>query len=67
MFKQFLNVVAGADFYLVTSFIIFFLFFVAVSLWLLKVDKKYIERSKRVPFTDEELNTTNNTVSHEKV
>jgi hypothetical protein len=53
MFKQFLKVVEGADFYMVTSFLIFLLFFIAVSIWLLKVDNSYIERSKRVPLNDE--------------
>jgi cbb3-type cytochrome oxidase subunit 3 len=54
MFKQFLKVIVGADFYMVTSFLIFLLFFIAVSVWLLRVDKGYIERSKMVPFNDGE-------------
>ncbi|MDL5045472.1 hypothetical protein QQ054_05380 [Oscillatoria amoena NRMC-F 0135] len=53
MFKQFLKVVEGADFYMVTSFLIFLVFFIAVTVWLLRVDKDYIERSKRVPLNDE--------------
>lgn len=53
MFKQFLKVVEGADFYMVTSFLIFLMFFIAVTVWLLRVDKDYIERSKRVPLNDE--------------
>lgn len=56
MFKQFLKVVEGADFYMVTSFLIFLLFFIAVSVWLLKVDKGYIERAKQVPLNDEKEN-----------
>ncbi len=53
MFKQFLKVVEGADFYMVTSFLIFLVFFIAVTIWLLRVDKDYIERSKRVPLNDD--------------
>lgn len=52
MFKQFLKVVEGADVYLVTSFLIFLFFFIAVSVWLLQVDKSYIERAKQVPLND---------------
>lgn len=54
MFKQFLKVVEGADFYMVTSFLIFLLFFIAVSVWLMRVDNDYIERSKRVPLNDKD-------------
>lgn len=53
MFKQFLKVVEGADFYMVTSFLIFLVFFIAVAIWLIKVDKDYIERSKQVPLNDD--------------
>lgn len=53
MFKQFLKVVEGADFYMVTSFLIFLMFFIAVTVWLLRADKDYLERSKRVPLNDE--------------
>lgn len=56
MFKQFLKVVEGADFYMVTSFLIFLVFFIAVTIWLLRADKDYIERSKRVPLNDEGVN-----------
>jgi cbb3-type cytochrome oxidase subunit 3 len=59
MFKQFLKVVEGADLYMVTSFLIFLLFFIAVLVWLVKVDKGYLERSKRVPLNDDE-NFNNN-------
>lgn len=53
MFKQFLKVVEGADFYMVTSFLIFLFFFIAVSVWLATADKNYLERSKMVPLNDE--------------
>lgn len=52
MFKQFLKVVEGADFFLITSFLIFLVFFILVTIWLLKVDKSYIERAKQVPLND---------------
>ncbi len=52
MFKQFLKVVEGADFFMIISFMIFLAFFIAVSVWLLRVDKDYIERSKRVPLNE---------------
>jgi cbb3-type cytochrome oxidase subunit 3 len=52
MFKQFLKVVEGADFFMVTSFLIFLAFFIVVAIWLLKVDKNYIEKAKQVPLND---------------
>ena len=52
MFKQFLKVVEGADFFMITSFMIFLVFFIVVAIWLLKVDKSYIELAKQVPLND---------------
>lgn len=60
MFKQFLKVVEGADFFLITSFMIFLVFFIAVAIWLLKVDKSYIERAKQVPLNDADTPIDNN-------
>lgn len=52
MFKQFLKEVVGADVFMVTSFLIFLVFFIAVAVWLVKADKNYLERAKQVPLND---------------
>lgn len=59
MFKQFLKVVEGADIFMITSFLIFLAFFILVALWLMRVDKSYIERAKQVPLNDVDTNPKN--------
>ncbi|WP_185155606.1 hypothetical protein [Rudanella paleaurantiibacter] len=52
MFKQFISKMPGADVYLVTSFMIFLVFFVLVGLYLFFIDRKHIERISRLPLED---------------
>lgn len=52
MFRQFISKLPGADVYLVGSFITFMAFFVVVSLYLLVVDKKYIQQMGQMPLDD---------------
>lgn len=52
MFKQFISAIPGADAYMVSSFLIFFLFFVLVGLYLLLADKKHLERISRLPLDE---------------
>ncbi|MCU0355012.1 MAG: hypothetical protein MUD08_14930 [Cytophagales bacterium] len=49
MFKQFIQKVAGADVYLTASLLIFFAFFIGMALWLIFVDKKYVQHMKNLP------------------
>ncbi|MDH4459890.1 MAG: hypothetical protein QE277_00595 [Flectobacillus sp.] len=49
MFKQFIDKIEGADTYMVTSFVIFFSFFVLVSAYLFLIDKKHIEQMSKLP------------------
>jgi hypothetical protein len=49
MFKQFLEKVTGVDIYLIISLLIFLSFFIGVAIWLIKVDKKYIDQMKKMP------------------
>lgn len=52
MFKQFLNNVVGADVYMVTSFLIFFIFFIGVCVWLFTSDKNKLNRINEIPLKD---------------
>ncbi|GIV30215.1 MAG: hypothetical protein KatS3mg028_1281 [Bacteroidia bacterium] len=48
--KHHLESIAGVEIYPVISFLIFFLFFIAVLIWLVRVDKQYINKIKNIPF-----------------
>jgi cbb3-type cytochrome oxidase subunit 3 len=53
MFKQFLKVVEGADFYMITSLLIFFTFFLLVGLYLLLMKKNHVKYMSNLPLEDE--------------
>ncbi|MCX7728421.1 MAG: CcoQ/FixQ family Cbb3-type cytochrome c oxidase assembly chaperone [Bacteroidia bacterium] len=48
--KHHLESILGIEIYPIISFLIFFLFFIAVLIWLVKVDSKYINKLKNLPF-----------------
>jgi hypothetical protein len=48
-FITYLEKIIGVDIFALTSFIIFFTFFVIVALWAWKADKKLIEKINRIP------------------
>ena len=52
MFKQFIAKLPGADLYMVTSFLIFLVFFVLVGLYLVLMDRKQIDQIRRLPLGD---------------
>lgn len=52
MFKQFISKMPGADVYLVTSFLIFLVFFILVGLYLFFIDRKYVDHISRLPLDD---------------
>lgn len=57
MFKQFLNKVQGADIPMITSLLIFFLFFLLVGTYLLKMDKKHIKYMSQLPINEDKKTT----------
>lgn len=48
--KHHLETILGIEIYPLISFTIFFLFFLAVLLWLAKADNNYINKLKNIPF-----------------
>lgn len=48
--KHHLESILGVEIYPIISFLIFFLFFIAVIVWLIKADKKHIQKLKNIPF-----------------
>jgi cbb3-type cytochrome oxidase subunit 3 len=49
MFNQILQSIEGIAVYPMFSLIVFFLFFVGLTAWVFKVDKKYVEKMSRLP------------------
>lgn len=47
--KQYLANVQGVDGYLIFSMIVFMSFFIGLLFWVLKADKKYIDKMKNLP------------------
>ena len=53
MFKQFVGQVSGHNIYLIISLLIFFIFFVAIALLLIKMNKKHIVYMSGLPLNDD--------------
>jgi cbb3-type cytochrome oxidase subunit 3 len=56
MYRQILETIDGIGIYPVISLIIFFVFFAAMVVWLLKADNNYLERMGRLPLDQSETN-----------
>jgi hypothetical protein len=48
-FINYLEKITGVDVYALSSFSIFFIFFIGVALWAWKADKKMIEEIQQLP------------------
>ncbi|HEY0900343.1 MAG TPA: hypothetical protein VGD90_13485 [Sphingobacteriaceae bacterium] len=53
MFKQFINNFLDSQVYLITSLWIFLIFFIAVAILLLTMNKKHIEHMSNLPLNDD--------------
>jgi len=56
MFKQ-IKDLAGGEFYLITSLLIFMVFFLLVGLYLLKLNKNHINDMRQLPIADDQIPT----------
>jgi cbb3-type cytochrome oxidase subunit 3 len=52
MFKQFIDTVSGSQVYLITSLWIFLVFFIVVTIMLIKMSKNHIEYMSELPLND---------------
>jgi len=59
MFKEVLQSIEGVEVYTIVSMIIFILFFIGMTIWLLKVDKKYIKDMSELPLKENENEFSN--------
>jgi len=53
MFKEVLQSIEDVEFYTIVSMVIFILFFVGMTIWLFKVDKKYIKTMSELPLEED--------------
>jgi cbb3-type cytochrome oxidase subunit 3 len=51
--KQFLSGVNGYENHLIFSMIIFIVFFIGLSIWIITLKKKYIDEVKQLPLNDD--------------
>jgi hypothetical protein len=51
-FINYLEKIAGVDIYALSSFAIFFVFFIVMSIWALKADRKLIDEINRIPLNN---------------
>ncbi|MCS6823636.1 MAG: CcoQ/FixQ family Cbb3-type cytochrome c oxidase assembly chaperone [Cytophagaceae bacterium] len=50
--KHHLTSISGIDIYPLISFLMFFVFFIALTIWVLRADKTYIQKLKNIPFDE---------------
>lgn len=49
-FINYLEKISNVDIYGMSSFLIFFIFFIVMTIWALKADKKLIKELSEIPF-----------------
>jgi cbb3-type cytochrome oxidase subunit 3 len=52
-FINYLEKITGVDVYAMSSFMIFFTFFIIMTVWALKADKKLIDTLSNIPLEDQ--------------
>jgi cytochrome c oxidase cbb3-type subunit 4 len=57
MFKHYFDGIEGINAYPIFSLLVFVIFFIAVSVWMVKADKQHIEEMSRKPLESTESGT----------
>ena len=57
-FIHYLETISGVGIFPLTSLLIFFVFFSALTIWVFKADKGYINSMKHLPFASNENDNT---------
>ncbi|GAB2984669.1 hypothetical protein GCM10027049_23350 [Mucilaginibacter puniceus] len=60
MFKQFTADIAGNQVYLISSLGIFLIFFIVVTIMLMRLRKPYVDEMSNLPLNDGQTDTANN-------
>ena len=56
MFKDIFKAMSGIEVYAIVSLLLFFLIFLGVVYWSIKVDKKYLNKMKHLPLDSSNRN-----------
>jgi hypothetical protein len=59
MYKDILQSISGIELYAIAAMVIFILFFVGMTIWVIKVDKKYIKRMSELPIEEDNNEISN--------
>jgi hypothetical protein len=59
MYKDILQSIEGVELYAIVAMIIFILFFVGMTIWIIKVDKNYIKLMSELPIKEDNNEITN--------
>lgn len=59
MYKNILQSINGVEVYAIIALLIFFLFFVGITIWLLKVDKNYLKEMSELPLEQDSNEISN--------
>lgn len=54
MYKEIFEGIEGIDIYPIFSLLLFLIFFTATALWIVKLDKNYIEEMENLPLENSE-------------
>ncbi len=57
MFRQLLSKIQGADLPMISSLLIFFIFFILIGIYLVIIDKNHIKYMSNLPFDEEKENS----------
>ncbi len=57
MYRQILEKIDGIGIYPLFSFIMFFVFFIAVTIYVIRADKGMIDRMRQLPLNNDSHNT----------
>jgi cbb3-type cytochrome oxidase subunit 3 len=60
MFKHYFERIDGIEIYPIISLIIFLTFFVALIIWVVRADKKYIDRMRELPMDSDKISEQEN-------
>lgn len=53
MFSNYIKEIEGVGFYSIFSMLVFFVFFVVMFIWMLKLDKNYVNEMEQLPLDSE--------------
>jgi cytochrome c oxidase cbb3-type subunit IV len=59
MFKNYLKDIEGIANYPTLSLVVFFLFFVAILVWMVKADKSHLRHMSELPLSNDSESSTN--------